>query len=225
MSGLSGRPPAVIRVKICGIRRLEDALAALECGADELGFLVGQRHHSPDFVDASDAAAIVAALPPNASSVLVTHLVEPDDIVALATQIGVTTIQLHGDTSPAQAAVIKKRLPHTKAYKAVHVVDAHSIDAARQYVNTVDAIVLDTINVATDQVGGTGQTHDWSISRQIVEQLPIPVILAGGVNPDNVGDAIRHVKPFGVDVNSGTKGADGYKDLARLQRFIDNARR
>ena len=78
--------------------------------------------------------------------------------------------------------------------------------------------------LATDQVGGTGQTHDWSISRQIVEQLPIPVILAGGLTPDNVNDAIRHVKPFGVDVNSGTKGADGYKDHARLRRFIESAK-
>jgi phosphoribosylanthranilate isomerase len=214
----------MIHVKICGIRRLDDALAALEYGADELGFLVGQTHRSPDFLDESDAAAIVGALPPNVSSALVTHLADPDDIVTLATAIGVTTIQLHGDTSPPQAAVIKHRLPHIKTYKAIHVVDAQSINTARQYVNAVDAIVLDTINLAADQVGGTGHTHDWSISRQIVEQLPIAVILAGGLNPDNVNDAIKHVHPFGVDVNSGTKGADGYKDRARLQRFIESAK-
>jgi phosphoribosylanthranilate isomerase len=215
----------MVHVKVCGIRRLDDAVAALEYGADELGFLVGQRHQSPDFLDASDAAAIVDALPPNTSSVLVTHLVDPDDIVALATQIGVTTIQLHGDTSPAQAVVIKQHLPNIKIYKAIHVIDTESIDMASQYVNAVDAIVLDTISVATGQVGGTGRIHDWSISRRIVERLPIPVILAGGLNPDNVGDAIRQVKPFGVDVNSGTKGADGYKDHARLQRFIESAKR
>jgi phosphoribosylanthranilate isomerase len=214
----------MIHVKICGIRRLDDALAALAFGADELGFLVGQKHHSPDFLDESDAAAMVGALPPKVSSALVTHLADPDDIVTLATAIGVTTIQLHGDTSPAQAAVIKHRLPHIKTYKAIHVVDAQSINTARQYVNAVDAIVLDTVNLAANQVGGTGQTHDWSISRRIVKQLPIPVILAGGLNPDNVNDAIRHVHPFGVDVNSGTKGADGYKDHARLQRFIDSAK-
>lgn len=214
----------MIHVKICGIRRLGDALAALAYGADELGFLVGQRHHSPDFLDEADATAIVGALPPNVSSALVTHLADPDDIVTLATAIGVTTIQLHGDTSPAQAAVIKHRLPHIKTYKAIHVVDAQAINTARQYVNAVDAIVLDTVNLAANQVGGTGQTHDWSISRRIVKQLPIPVILAGGLNPDNVNDAIEHVHPFGVDVNSGTKGADGYKDHARLQRFIESAK-
>ena len=211
-------------VKICGIRHIEDAVAALEYGADEVGFLVGQKHSSPDFLDPSDAAAIVAALPPGVS-VLVTHLEEPDDIVDLATTLGVTAIQLHGDTSPTQATTIRQRLPHIKTYKAIHVIDAQSIHTARQYTETVDAIVLDTVNAATDQVGGTGQTHDWSISRRIVEQLATPVILAGGLNADNVGDAIRAVGPYGVDVNSGTKRPDGYKDHAALKRFIANAKR
>jgi phosphoribosylanthranilate isomerase len=215
----------MIHVKICGIRRrIEDALAAIEYGADALGFLVGQEHTSPDFLDASDAGAIVQALPPDVSVVLVTHFVDPDDIIGLAMSINVAAIQLHGDTSPTQAAIIKRRLPHLKTYKAIHVIDTESIDTAMQYISTVDGLVLDTINVSTGQVGGTGQTHDWSISRQIVEQLPIPVILAGGLNPDNVGEAIRHVRPYGVDVNSGTKGSDGYKDHAKLKRFIDNAR-
>ena len=215
----------MIHVKVCGIRRIDDALAAVGYGADAVGILVGRKHNSPDFLHPSDAALIVTALPPNILSVLVTHLAEPDDIIALAIEIGVTAIQLHGDTSPTQATVIRERLPHIKTYKAIHVIDDHSINTARQYINTVDAIVLDTINVSTDQVGGTGQTHDWSISRQIVEKLPVPVILAGGLNPDNVGEAISHVGPYGVDVNSGTKGPDGYKDHAKLKRFIDNAKR
>ncbi|WP_396927416.1 phosphoribosylanthranilate isomerase [Mycolicibacterium sp.] len=212
-------------VKICGIRRLEDALAAVSCGADAVGVLVGQQHHSPDFLAAADAAAIVAALPLPVTSVLVTHLAEPDEIVALARSVGVTAIQLHGETSPAQAAEVKSCLPPIKIFKAIHVVDHQSIDAARQYAGTVDAIVLDTVNVATDQVGGTGRTHDWSISRQIVERLVVPVVLAGGLHPDNVGEAIRQVAPYGVDVNSGTKGPDGFKDHAALKRFIDNAKR
>lgn len=212
-----------VHVKICGIRRIDDALAAAEYGADAVGVLVGQTHSSTDFLDESDAAAIVDALPPHVAPVLVTHLAEPAEIVALATAIGVTAIQLHGPTSPAQAAVIRGRMPHIKIYKAIHVVGPQSIDSARRYVETVDAVVLDTVNVATDQIGGTGRTHDWSISRRIVEQVPIPVILAGGLDPDNVGEAIRQVGPYGVDVNSGTKGPDGYKDPAKLKRFIVNA--
>lgn len=213
----------MIHVKVCGIRRLDDALAAARYGADELGFLVGQKHHSPDFLDPADATAIVRVLPPSVSPVLVTHLDDPDDIVELATTIGASAIQLHGDTSPAQAAAIKEHLPHIRTYQAIHVVDAQSIDTATQYTK-VDALVLDTLDASTDQVGGTGRTHDWAISRQIVEQLPIPVILAGGLTPDNVAAAIRQVRPFGVDVNSGTKGADGYKDHAKLKAFIDNAK-
>lgn len=213
----------MIHVKICGIRRIEDALAAAEYGADAVGFLVGQKHASPDFVDPADAAAMVAALPPHIDSVLVTHLAEPDEIVPLANTTGVSAIQLHGDTSPDQAAEIKQRVAHLKTYKAIHVVDAQSIDTARQY-TTVDALVLDTLDASTDQVGGTGRTHDWAISRQIVEQLPIPVILAGGLTPDNVATAIRQVRPYGVDVNSGTKGPDGYKDHTKLKRFIGNAK-
>jgi phosphoribosylanthranilate isomerase len=215
----------MVYVKICGIRRLEDALAAVAYGADAVGVLVGQQHNSADFLDASDAAAIVGGLPPHVASVLVTHLAEPDEIVALATAIGVTTIQLHGDTSFAQAGEITSQLPNIKLYRAVHVVGSQSIDTARQFAGIVDAVVLDTLNLATDQVGGTGQTHDWSISRQIVEQLAVPVILAGGLDPDNVSDAIRQVGPYGVDVNSGTKGAGGFKDHAKLKRFIDNAKR
>ncbi|MBB3602020.1 phosphoribosylanthranilate isomerase [Mycolicibacterium sp. BK556] len=213
----------MIHVKICGIRRLQDALAAAEYGADALGFLVGQRHSSPDFLQPDEAATIIAALPP-VDTVLVTHLSEPDDIVTLAITMGVATIQLHGDTSPNQTRAIKDRMPDIKLAKAIHVIDHQSIDTARQYANTVDALVLDTINTSTDQVGGTGQTHDWSISRQIVAQVPIPAILAGGLTPDNVADAIRNVRPYGVDVNSGTKGPDGYKDRATLKRFIENAK-
>jgi phosphoribosylanthranilate isomerase len=213
----------MIHVKICGIRRIEDALAAAEYGADAVGFLVGQKHASPDFVDPDDAAAMVAALPPHIDSVLVTHLAEPDEIVRLANTTGVSAIQLHGDTSPDQATEIKQRVAQLKTYKAIHVVDAQSIDTARQY-TTVDALVVDTLDASTDQVGGTGRTHDWAISRQIVEQLPIPVILAGGLTPDNVATAIRQVRPYGVDVNSGTKGPDGYKDHTKLKRFIDNAK-
>jgi phosphoribosylanthranilate isomerase len=120
----------MVYVKICGIRRLEDVFAAAEYGADAVGVLVGQGHRSPDFLHATQAATIVAAVPRAVTSVVVTHLVDPEDIGALTMAIGATTIQLHGDTAPAQAALIKQRLPHIKTYKEIHVINDQSLDTA-----------------------------------------------------------------------------------------------
>jgi phosphoribosylanthranilate isomerase len=194
----------VVKVKICGIKKREDALLAVRSGADAVGLLVGQVHTSNDFIDKDKARDIVDSLPPFCSSVLVTHLTECDEICDLAEYIGVSTIQLHGDSSPAQAKEIKQRLPYIKTYKAIHVTGPGSVDDALAYRAVVDGILLDTVNVNTGQVGGTGMTHDWSISSQIVRALDIPVIMAGGLNPENVQGAVARVHPYGVDVNSGT---------------------
>ena len=147
-----------------------------------------------------------------------------DETVLLAKELGVTTIQLHGDTTPQEAKEVRRELPYMKLYKAIHVTRIEAIQNAETYADVVDAVILDTINVSTNQVGGTGQTHDWSISAQIVKGLSIPVILAGGLNPDNVAEAIKQVQPFAVDVNSGVKNADGYKDFEKLKSFIERAK-
>jgi phosphoribosylanthranilate isomerase len=111
-------------------------------------------------------------------------------------------------------------------FKSVHVIFAESVRYPDGFSKVVDGFVLDTINVATDQVGGTGNVHDWSISRKIVERFPdIPIILAGGLTSKNVRSAIESVHPFGVDVNSGTKGSDGFKDARKMREFILEAKR
>jgi phosphoribosylanthranilate isomerase len=213
----------MVRVKICGNRSLEDALLAVGYGADALGFLVGLRRQSPDSIDEGLAAEIIAALPPFVSSVLVTQLESPDEVVPLAQRLGANTIQLHGDTTPEQALVIKHQLPSVKICKGIHVTGDESVKLAQTYAPAVDAVLLDTVSHETGQSGGTGKTHDWSISRLIVEALEIPVILAGGLTPENVAEAIGVVRPYAVDVNSGTKGADGHKDAARVREFIKEA--
>jgi phosphoribosylanthranilate isomerase len=214
----------MIKVKICGIKRLEDALLAVSYGADALGFLLGQKHSSNDFLEKEDAKGIIEKLPPFVSSVLVTHLEKADEIVPLAKYLGVSTIQLHGDTSPEEAKTIKKELHYIKIYKAIHVINEGSIEKGKSYLPFVDAVLPDTINLETDQVGGTGKTHDWNISKKMVEYYDIPLILAGGLNPDNVIDSIKFVKPYAVDANSGTKGVDGYKDKEKLRLFIERAK-
>ena len=213
-------------VKICGIRRHEDALIAAELGADAIGLLVGQRHNSPDFISAAVAREISRTLPPSVEAVLVTQITEVDEIERLLRQSGITAIQLHSEITADSVANLRARFPDLKVFKSVHVISADSVRYPEGFSKVVDGFVLDTINVATDQVGGTGKTHDWSISRKIVERFPdIPIILAGGLNSKNVRSAIESVHPFGVDVNSGTKGSDGFKDARKMREFIREAKR
>ena len=212
------------RVKICGIRNILDAKNALKFGADAIGLLVGQKHNAVDFISTKEAKEIIDKLPPFCSSVLVTHMAKAKEIYSIASYVGASNIQLHGDSSVEDVLELKSYLPHVKLIKCLHVVDEGSIDGGQEFFGLVDAILLDTINVDTNQVGGTGLVHDWSISRKIVEACPLPVILAGGLRSDNVQEAVQKVNPFAVDVNSGTKGKNGHKDLLKLQAFIENAK-
>jgi len=213
-------------VKICGIRRHEDALIAAELGADAIGLLVGQRHNSADFISAAVAREISRTLPPSVEAVLVTHITEVDEIDRLLRQSGIRAVQLHSEITADSIANLRTRFPDLKVFKSVHVISAESVRYPEGFSKVVDGFVLDTINVATDQVGGTGNIHDWSISRKIVERFPdIPIILAGGLNSKNVRSAIESVHPFGVDVNSGTKGSDGFKDARKMREFILEAKR
>jgi phosphoribosylanthranilate isomerase len=211
--------------KICGIRRQGDALMAAELGADAIGLLVGQSHNSPDFISAAVARDIARALPTSVEVVLVTHVEEIDELERLLQESEITTVQLHSEIAPSSVERLRGRLPHLKIFKSVSVVSADSVAYPEAFKQLVDGFVLDSINLATDQVGGTGKTHDWSVSRQIVMRYPdIPIILAGGLNSENVRSAIEYVRPFGVDVNSGTKATDGFKDPRKMEAFIVHAK-
>lgn len=215
----------MIKVKICGITNIEDALAVISYGADAIGFLVGQVHYSTgSFITPEQAAEIVDALPPYCSTVLVTHTSHTDEVVGLARKSKVNTIQLHGETTPEEALEIKKELPYIKTYKVVHVFDESAIEEAKRYEKVVDGIILDTAIKETGQVGGTGKVHDWSISHKLVQSVSSPVILAGGLNPDNVIEAINAVQPFAVDVNSGVTNKDGTKDLEKVKIFVQRVK-
>jgi len=212
-------------IKICGIRRQEDALLAAELGADAIGLLVGQKHNSPDFISATVARGISRVLPPSVEAVLVTHIKEIDELERLLQQSEITTIQLHSQIAPSSVERLRHRLPNVKIFKSVSVISADSVAYPEAFAQLVDGFVLDSVNVATNQVGGTGKTHDWSVSRQIVMRYPeVPIILAGGLNSENVRSAIERVRPFGVDVNSGTKAADGFKDPRKIEAFIIQAK-
>jgi phosphoribosylanthranilate isomerase len=211
-----------MRVKICGTTSLADAELALAAGADALGFLIGLAYPSDDELEPAAARAIVAALPATAAAVLVTHRDDPGWIARTAREVGCRTLQVHGDLAAGRLAELRALAPGATIVKTIHVTGPAALDAAREAARFADALLLDTRNAA--RLGGTGVTHDWSVSAEIVRAVPCPVLLAGGLTPDNVGVAIATVRPAGVDVNSGVEDARGHKDPQRLRAFVERAR-
>jgi phosphoribosylanthranilate isomerase len=207
-----------MRVKICGIRRVEDALAAAAAGADAVGCLVGLDYPSPDRIDPGTARTAFEALPPFVARVLVTHRTALAEVITLMRQTGATVAQLHGEFPLVAISALREALPYAAIVKGVHVTGDEAVAAALAAARVADAVLLDT--KTRGRIGGTGATHDWSISARIVASSPKPVILAGGLTPDNVATAIARVRPYAVDVNSGTRAADGFKDHAKLRAFV-----
>ena len=213
-----------MRVKICGVRNEADLRAAVKAGADAVGFLVGQLHASPDFIVPSSAGRLASKLPPYVTPVIVTHLTEPSSIMEIVMQTGITTVQLHGGSSVEQVALLRDMMPlNGKLILSVHVTgDSHSPDFT-DYLKLVNAILLDSRDYSTDRVGGTGLTHNWNLSVALALACPLPTILAGGLNPANVADAIKKVRPFAVDANSGLKAPDGSRSPELCSSFVRNA--
>jgi phosphoribosylanthranilate isomerase len=181
---------------------VEEARLAEQHGAHAIGVLVGQRHASPDFVEPDIARAICLSLSPFTTPVLVTHLEDPQEIVQLVKTIPCFAVQLHSDLSSSMLQRLRGPLWPKKIIGKVSVQDETAISRIRDIEDAVDAIVLDSIDPATDRVGGTGLIHDWTISAQIVKHSMKPIILAGGLNPDNVRQAITTVRPWAVDVQN-----------------------
>jgi phosphoribosylanthranilate isomerase len=193
------------RVKICGLTNLEDALAACRLGADALGFVLAQspRRISPDAV-----RAIIRVLPPLVSTVGVFVNAEPEEMSQLRRYCGLDWVQMHGQEGEAEAASLGPRV-----IKALKVGPGLEPDA-NAYPGC--ALLLDTYD--PQAAGGTGKSFDWSLARRIARIRP--VILAGGLNPDNVARAIEQVQPFAVDVSSGVEIWKGKKDHERIANFI-----
>ncbi len=202
-----------VRVKICGITRLEDALVAARLGADALGFNLWPG--SKRFIEAAAARAIVDRLPPFVAAVGVFVNQPAEEVATLAAQAGLGLVQLHGDESPEEAE--RCPLPVVKALRLEGPATLVGLDRWR-----VRALLLDAPSVG---FGGSGRTCDWELARGVVEQLGTrqAVVLAGGLHADNVREAIRAVRPWAVDVASGVESSPGVKDPDELQRFLRSA--
>jgi phosphoribosylanthranilate isomerase len=208
-------------IKICGLRNYDEARLALEAGATAFGFLVELNYETADRISPQNAADIIAKLPKTAETVIVTHLTDPEKAADLARYTGAHTLQVHGDMPPAGVQKLAALAPDLRLIKAVHVSGPDSLETAAAYAGIAHALLLDTRTA--DRLGGTGRTHDWSISAQIVAAVPVPVYLAGGLTPENVQQAIERVRPAGVDVNSGVKDLAGGKDAEKVELFVSQA--
>lgn len=212
-----------MKVKFCGISCVEEARLAVSLGADYAGFLVGITHRAEDKLTNKEAREIIGSVDFGASiPIAVTHLLKADEVIATMRELGVSAVQLHDAILPEEILRVRDAFPEGLIIKSVHVLGDRSVDDALSMEKYADALVLDTMTA--DRIGGTGLTHDWSISEEIVSAVRKPVFLAGGLNPGNLRRAIEAVRPFGVDVNSGVESPDGRKDPQKMRMFIDIAR-
>jgi phosphoribosylanthranilate isomerase len=213
-----------VRVQIAGVSSLEEAMAAEQAGADALGFTVRLPTGIHDGLTEAKARGLIAVLPPFVTSVAITYVDDAREAIDVARYLGVAAIQLHGDFPPSELPMIRAALPHLKIIKAVHVGGPEAAALVRPFERRVDAFILDTYDPETGRHGATGKTHDWQISRDLVAKTRTPVILAGGLTPDNVADAIRTVRPWGVDVHTGVENADGTRNFEKIRDFIHRAK-
>ena len=215
-------------VQIYGVMTPEDAAMVAALGADHVGIAVGQTGQ-PDEVDLDAARRIFSAIPAPAKKVALTVATDLDEIEALARALQPDILHVAAavaDFGAESTYALKQRLPDLPIMQTVAVVGPSALYVAVKLNSVADYLLLDTRDPETGRLGITGQTHDWSVSRRIVETVGIPVILAGGLSPENVADAIRQVGPAGVDSATHTSRADDprRKDADRVRRFIEAAR-
>ena len=206
------------RTKLCGLTSERDLDAAIDAGTDMVGFVSGVPIETPRELAPGRAAALVERVPEAVTSVLVTMPETTEAGAELVERVAPNAVQVHG-CSPAEVEKLSTRI----AIPVIAAVDAADGDLER-YAAVTDALVLDS----TDEqgAGGTGETHDWARAREIVADLDVPVLLAGGLTPENVAGAVETVAPFGVDVSSGIEDErdTGTKDHAKLHEFVACAR-
>ncbi|WP_252698901.1 phosphoribosylanthranilate isomerase [Natronosalvus vescus] len=207
------------RVKICGITQKDDLDAAVEAGADAVGIVCDVSIETPREVTADRATALVDAAPPFVTTVLVTMPTGPERAIELAEAVEPDVMQLHGGMRPGDLAYLRAKID-AAVFLAI---DAEDVSAAEMYDDIADALVVDSVD--EHGAGGTGETHDWEQTREAVSALESPVILAGGLTPSNVTEAIETVSPYAVDVSSGIEATPGTKDHEAVRAFVDAARR
>jgi phosphoribosylanthranilate isomerase len=209
-----------IRIKICCISSITEAKLAIKYGADALGF-VSAMPSGAGVIDEELIPKIVAIVPPPIATFLLTCRVKADDIISQILRCKTNTVQLVDRVEREVYSKIQRELPWVKIVQVIHINNKDSVREAELISPFVNALLLDSGNqsLPVKELGGTGRVHDWSISKTICEIIDKPIFLAGGLNFDNVQEAIRSVRPFGVDVCSGLR-TKGRLDEEKLNQFI-----
>ncbi|MCS4541813.1 MAG: phosphoribosylanthranilate isomerase [Euryarchaeota archaeon] len=215
----------MVKVKICGVTTSADAKSAIDAGADYIGMIVEVPVQSPRKISLQKAKLIASQINFNIIAVIMPKT--PDDAIKIANELNPFALQLHGKETLRNVKILRNSLPNTMLIKTLPVSNSVSssdlIKTAARYIDSgVDAILLDTY--VGNKPGGTGQTHNWEISREVRRALSIPVILAGGLTPENVAKAVKIVKPFAVDVASGVERFPGQKDPNKMKYFVKAAK-
>lgn len=209
------------RIKICCIKNYDEALIAVKAGVDALG-LVSEMPSGPGVISIDEIEKIVKAVPPYVATNLLTSKSDFDEISMQLKKCRCNTLQIVDRVDINIFKKIRDAFPLLKIVQVVHVTDEKSVDEAKYFADYADAILLDSgnQNLKVKELGGTGRTHDWQLSRKIREMIKVPLILAGGLNPDSVKRAIIEVEPFAVDVCSGVR-TDDKLDENKLTKFVE----
>lgn len=206
------------RVKMCGITNRFDAEEGVKAGVDALGFIFVEQ--SPRYIQPEDARGIIFDLPPFVDCVGVFVDRDPKEVEEIIAYCGLSYAQLHGHEEPKYCERLARLSAPCKVIKAFRMKKDASMDLFAGYEEVVQGVLLDTFS--EEMAGGTGQSFDWSIISRL--NLRVPLILAGGIGPGNVREAIRQVRPFGIDVNSGVERVPGQKDPLKLHSLMELVR-
>lgn len=214
-------------VQVAGIIDAKEADLVIEAGADWIGFAL-RLPSGRDDISEQDAASIIKGLQAPHAGVLISYLTDAGEIDDFCRQLGVIAVQLHGDVATGQLRRLKEIRPDLFVLKSLVVKQDNADELMRLVDDThsfVDMYITDTFDPRTGAKGATGLTHDWGVSAELVRRSPRPLMMAGGLNPGNVADAIRAVRPAAVDAHTGLEGPDGRKDRAKVAAFVAEARR
>jgi phosphoribosylanthranilate isomerase len=211
------------RIKICCISSIDEAKTAIQFGASAIG-LVGKMPSGPGPIPDELIKQIAMTVPPPIGSFLLTSETSVNEIIKHHHRTNTNTIQIVDLLSTGTYDQLKTALPSVKIVQVIHVIDQKSVDLAISISQQVDALLLDSgnPNLKIKELGGTGRVHNWTLSRLIRDNSKCPVFLAGGLNADNIGQAIKEVQPFAIDVCTGVR-TNGHLDKDKLSNFVHKA--